>query len=101
METAWTSAPSYGFRPFVRNLLIKLDKICQPTSGATHTSRQSPEPGFTASRSSLLGTRQGSGQRIDGLPRRASGWLEGQPRHLGIPQEPCNIKREKLQVRTE
>jgi len=31
METAWTSAPSYGFRPFVRNLLIKLDKICQPT----------------------------------------------------------------------
>src|SRR6266702_8269025 len=32
MDTAWTSAPSYGFRPFVRNLLIKLDKICQPTS---------------------------------------------------------------------
>ena len=31
METAWTSTPSYGFRPFVRNLLIKLDKICQPT----------------------------------------------------------------------
>ena len=31
METAWTSTPSYGLRPFVRNLLIKLDKICQPT----------------------------------------------------------------------
>ena len=31
MEIAWTSTPSYGFRPFVRNLLIKLDKICQPT----------------------------------------------------------------------
>src|SRR6266566_3334970 len=32
METAWTSTPSYGFRQFVRNLLIKLDKICQATS---------------------------------------------------------------------
>jgi hypothetical protein len=31
METAWTSTPSYGFLQFVRNLLIKLDKICQPT----------------------------------------------------------------------
>jgi hypothetical protein len=31
METAGTSTPSYGFRQFVRNLLIKLDKICQPT----------------------------------------------------------------------
>ena len=31
MDTAWTNIPSYGFRPFVRNLLIKLDKICPPT----------------------------------------------------------------------
>jgi hypothetical protein len=31
METAWTSTPSSGLRQFVRNLLIKLDKICQPT----------------------------------------------------------------------
>jgi putative transposase len=35
METAWTSTPSYGFRPFVRNLLIKPDKICQPTRSWT------------------------------------------------------------------
>ena len=27
----WTSTPSYGFRQFVRNLLVNLDKICQPT----------------------------------------------------------------------
>jgi len=37
MEIAWTSTPSYGFRPFVRNLLIKLDKICQPTRGMAST----------------------------------------------------------------
>ena len=31
METAWTNTPSDSFRPFVRNPLITLDKICQPT----------------------------------------------------------------------
>ena len=36
METAWTSTPSYGFRPFVRNLLMKRDKICQPTRGRVY-----------------------------------------------------------------
>src|SRR5215813_9031259 len=35
METAWTSTPSYGLRQFVHNLLIKLDKICQPTREQT------------------------------------------------------------------
>jgi hypothetical protein len=38
METAWTNTPSDSFRPFVRNPLITLDKICQPTSGYGYVS---------------------------------------------------------------
>ena len=43
MDTAWTNIPSYGFRPFVRNLLIKLDKICPPTRVAD-CPREVPRP---------------------------------------------------------
>src|SRR5712691_1988099 len=57
MEIAWTSTPSYGFRPFVRNLLIKLDKICQPTRGlhcihATAIANEGEDLAFRAGESS-------------------------------------------------
>ena len=82
MATAWTSTPSDGFRPFVRNLLIKLDKICQPTRLAATMSLDhkvktgSPErEAIVGKQAELIGARShraGHPKRTEpGRPRRA------------------------------
>src|SRR5215475_7464606 len=61
MDTAWTSTPSYGLRQCVRNLLIRLDKICQPTRSDRRRYEYGYERGFaTADREPRRSTTAGA-----------------------------------------